>query len=159
MDIRTLNERTGIAVRQLRYVLDHKLVPARTWFLDEHSVGRSRTFGETTAVFIACAAFLLDAGYKRDAVRTLMASIAKVRPSGRNPLNVPVIGNVVIGNGAARVQFADGKYVRWIQGRTTGDWIEPGSPMEVVPDLAPRVIVELNISEIRDLVRDNHRPS
>jgi len=159
MDVKTLSERTGIAVRQIRYVLDHELVPERTWFPDEHAVGRSRTFDDTTAVFVACAAFLLDAGYKRDAVRTLMSSIGKVRASGRNPLNLPVIANVVTGDGAAKVQFADGTYVRWIQGRSAGDWIHPGPPAEAVTDLTPRVIVELNVSEIRNLVRDSHNAS
>lgn len=153
MDIRTLSERTGIATRQIRYVLDHELVPERTWFPDEHRVGRSRTFDETTAIFIACAAFLLDAGYKRDAVRNLMASVGVVRATGRNPLNLPVLANVLTGNGVARVQFGDGKYVRWIQGRTVGEWIQPGPPAEAIGDTAPYVIVELNVSEIRNLVR------
>lgn len=155
MDIRTLSQRTGIGTRQLRYVLDHNLYPERTWFLDEHSVGRARTFDEITAVFIASAAFLLEAGYKRDSVRTFLESISKIKPKGRNPLNVPLIANVVTGNGAARVQFGDGQFVRWISSRSTGEWIDPGAPTKAVSDIKPKVIIELNLGEIRDMVRDS----
>ena len=49
--------------------MDHELVPNRTWFIDESAVGKARTFDEITAIFIACAAYLLDAGYKRESVR------------------------------------------------------------------------------------------
>jgi hypothetical protein len=154
MNIRILSQKTDIAIRQLRYVLDHELVPERTWFVDEHTVGRARNFDDITAIFIACAAYLLDAGYKREAVRSLIGAIGKIMPTGRNPLHLPVIANVVSGQGTAKVQFADGRYVRWIIGRSTGDWIDPGPRAKSKPDLTPRVIVELNVGEIRDQIRE-----
>lgn len=155
MDIRTLSQRTGIGTRQLRYVLDHELVPERTWFLDEHAVGRARTFDEITAVLIASAAFLLEAGYKRDSVRVFLESISRIKPKGRNPLNVPVIADVITGKSAARVQFGDGQYVRWITSRADGKWVDPTAPTRAISDLQPKVVIELNLGEIRDVVRNS----
>jgi len=140
-------------------VLDHNLVPERTWFLDEHAVGRARTFDEITAVFIATAAFLLDAGYKRDSVRGLLASISRINPKGRNPLNVPVIADVITGKGPARVQFGDGRFVRWMARRSSDEWVDPAHPTKPVSDIRPKVIIELDLGEIRDTVRGTQKSS
>lgn len=154
MDIKTLSERTSIPVRQLRYVLDHKLVPQQTWFVDECSVGRARAFDEINAIFIACAAYLLNAGYKRESVRDFLTATCNVMPEyKRNPLNYSQVRIVLAGNSAARVQFGDGRYLRWITSRGPGNWIDTKVPGNTIATVSPKVIVELNISEIRDRVR------
>lgn len=154
MDIKTLSERTSIPVRQVRYVMDQRLVPQQSWFVDEYAVGRARAFDETAAVFIACAAYLLDAGYKRESVRDFLTATCKVMPeSKRNPLNYPVVRIIVAGNSTAKVQFGDGRYLRWITSRGTGSWIDTSVAGNTVASVSPKVIVELNFSEIRDRVR------
>lgn len=152
MDIRTLSERTGFSIRQIRYVIDHELVPQRGWFVDEHAVGRARQFEDTTAILIACAAYLLEAGYKRDSVSHLLNAISQVKPTNRNQLGLPLIAGILTSNSVGQAQFGDGQYVRWITNRSTGKWIDPGESNKSVAELTPKVIVELNVGEIRDQV-------
>ncbi len=152
MDITQLSERTGLSVRLIRYVLDHKLVPPQHWFVDEHAVGRARVFDEFTGVFIACAACLLEAGYKRDSVREFLNSIGKVMPMGRNPLHHSILKNVVISRGAGRVQYGDGRYIRWQESQSSGEWLDSTTQPMKPSEVTPKVIVELNVSEIRDRV-------
>ncbi len=152
IDIKTLSERTGITVRLIRYVLDHELVPERTWMADEHAVGRARVFGQISGVFIAAAAYLLMAGYKRDGVRDLIAAISKPRPNSRNSLNLPVIGDLLVYGRSGRAQFADGRYVRWVVNEKAGDWMDSQAPSQLPPDWIPKVIVEINVGAIRDQV-------
>lgn len=154
IDIKTLNARTGITVRLIRYVLDHELVPDRTWMADEHAVGRARVFGQISAVFIATAAYLLLAGYKRDGVRDLITAISKPRPNSRNSLNLPVIGDLLVYGRSGRAQFADGQYVRWVVNEVTGDWVDSQSSSKIPADWIPKVTVEINISAIRDQIFD-----
>lgn len=154
IDIKTLNTRTGIAVRLIRYVLDHELVPDRTWMADEHAVGRARVFGQISAVFIATAAYLLLAGYKRDGVRDLIAAISKPRPNSRNSLNLPVIGDLLVYGRTGRAQFTDGQYVRWVINEEAGDWIDSQSSSKMPVDWIPKVIVEVNVGAIRDQIFD-----
>jgi hypothetical protein len=154
MDIKILSERTSIPVRQIRYVMDHELVPQQSWVVGEYSVGRARAFDEIAGIFIASAAYLLNAGYKRESVRDFLTATCNVMPEmKRNPLNFPEARIVLAGNGAARVQFGDGRYLRWITSRGTGNWIDTKVPGNRVATVSPKVIVELNFGEIRDRVR------
>ncbi len=152
IDIKTLSERTGITVRLIRYVLDHELVPQRTWMADEHAVGRARVFGQISGVFIATAAYLLMAGYKRDSVRELIAAISRPMPNSRNVLALPVIGDLLVYGRSGQAQFADGRYVRWIVNEVAGDWSDSQAPLLLPTDWIPKVIVEINVGAIRDQV-------
>lgn len=159
MNIKTLSERIAIPVRKIRYVIDHDLVPESTWYVDEFTAGRARVFDESGAVFIACAAYLLNAGYKRDSVRELLSAVGKIMPTGRNPLGLPIMELFLTSQEAARVQFADGLYVRWLTAGGTGEWIDPANPKASQSHLVPKVVVDLNFSEIRDQVRGRKSPT
>ncbi|MDB5345003.1 MAG: hypothetical protein JWP89_3380 [Schlesneria sp.] len=151
MDIKSLSERTGIPVRQIRYVLDHELAPHRTWFIDESAVGRARTFDEITGIIIACAVYLLDAGYKRDSIRDLITTVSRPMPKSlKNPLRLPIIAGAVMGTRSAKVQFADGRFVRWIIDEKVSDWYVSHAATQ--PGFVPKVTIEIDIGKIRDLV-------
>lgn len=152
MDIKTLSELIEIPVRQVRYVIDHGLVPERYWMAEEHPIGHVRTFNNISAIFIACAAFLLQAGHKRDGVRALMEAISRPIRRTRNPLRLPMIGEAMTAHGRAKVQFADGRYVRWIFGDFTEEWFDSATPPQSTTDMVPKVIVEIDVGAIRDLI-------
>ena len=155
MDLNRLSQRTGITVRKLRYVLDHDLLPFRSWDINEESVGKARTFDDKTGVLIACAAFLLEAGYKRGAVKNLLNTMEKIKPTIRNPLNASILEIAVSGTGKASLQLGDGQYVRWQLGQSQSAWFEPSSPAKESPEYLPYIIVELNMDQIRDKIRVN----
>ena len=154
MDIKFLSEQTflsdqtELSIRKIRYVMDHELVPNRTWFIDESAVGKARTFDEITTIFIACAAYLLDAGYKRESVRELITAISAPMPKNqRNPLRLPIIATAVKDTESAKLQFADGRYVRWVVTGNVGDWFV--SRFETQSNLNPKIIIEIDIGQIR----------
>ena len=151
-DLKHVSDRLSLPIRRLRYVLDQDLVPYRDWLVVEDDVGHPRRFDEITAVYIACSALLLESGHKRDAIRDLMKAIGKVQPKGRNPLNVPILGQAVLSNRSAVVKVGDGKYVRWIVGKQDSGWVNPGPPPAKLKTYTPKIIVEVNLGEIRDLV-------
>ena len=120
------------------------MVPTRNWFIDESAVGKARTFDEITTIFIACAAYLLDAGYKRESVRELITAISARMPKNqRNPLRLPIIATAVKDTESAKLQFADGRYVRWVVTGNVGDWFV--SRFETQSNLNPKIIIEIDI--------------
>jgi hypothetical protein len=64
-------ERSGLTRRQLRYVLEHRVLPGA----EQTGQGRGceRAFTEFSAFGIACAALLFKAGLRRRAVQRCMA--------------------------------------------------------------------------------------
>ena len=151
-DLRDVSNRIGLPIRRLRYVLEQELVPNRTWFVVEDDVGHPRRFDRITAVYIACAAFLLEAGHKRDAIRELMEAISKVQPEGRNPFGVPTLAHAVLSQVSATVKFGDGRYVRWIVGKKDSGWVDPESPQKKLANCEPKIVVDINFGVVRDLV-------
>ena len=152
LDLRELSECLNLPIERLRYVANQDLVPFRTWFQSEHDAGRPLVFDGVTAMFIGTAAFLLEAGHKRDAVRAFMTAIAEVQPESRNPLHLPMLAHAATGNVNATVQVADGKYVRWKLGRQDTGWIDPGPPPSREEDYRPKVVIAVDFGLIRDLV-------
>lgn len=150
MDLKTLSERSGISPRHLRYVLDHSLVPGSLLTEALPILGRTRIVDEISAVYMACAGHLLAAGYRGEAVRDMMtafgSSIAKTQ------LHFPIFREVVQFNKNGRVQYGDGRYVRWIVEQKTGPWQDPTRKGKAV-ELAPKTCFELDVGEITRAVR------
>ena len=156
LDLRELSARLSLRIDRLRYVLNQELVPHRDWFNAEDEVGRPRRFDLVTAVFIGCAAYLLEGGQKRDSVREIMRAIGRIQPDyRRNPLHLPILGHAVNSNANATVQVADGARVRWKVGRKDTGWIDPGPPLLRDDEFTPKVIVAMDFGLIRDLVRQS----
>jgi len=153
MDLKTLSERSGISPRHLRYVLDHSLVPGSLLTEDLPILGRTRIVDEISAVYIACAGHLLEAGYRGEAVRDMMAAFGSI--IAKSQLHLPIFREVVQFNKNGRVQFGDGRYVRWIVEGKTGPWQAPTRKGKTV-ELAPRTCFELDVGEITKAVRIAH---
>src|SRR4051812_20952748 len=97
-NLHDISVRTGIPVRKLRYCLDHNLVPTDGWFVGDHEIGRQRRFDLASAVYLVCAARLLIAGCKRDAVRTLLRNADSLGPqTRRKSINLPHISGAIFG--------------------------------------------------------------
>src|SRR5438045_8059 len=84
-----LSKRTGVPLRKLRYCVDHELVPPRTWLIADDEPGKPRQFDRIGAVYLICAVRLLEAGFRRDAVKQMVKSTESLPKRGRNPLGLP----------------------------------------------------------------------
>jgi hypothetical protein len=150
MDLKTLSERSGISPRHLRYVLDHSLVPGSLLTEDLPILGRTRIVDEISAVYIACAGHLLEAGYRGEAVRDMMAAFGKIMTKAQ--LHLPIFREVVQFKTNGRVQYGDGRYVRWIIKEKPGPWQDPIRKGKTV-ELIPRICLELDVGAITKAVR------
>ncbi|MCG8585861.1 MAG: hypothetical protein MI757_14230 [Pirellulales bacterium] len=155
LELRDLSERVAIKPRLLRYVVDHELVPDRRWLQIEDAVGQPRQFDGITAVCIACAAHLLEAGYKRVAVSELMAAIDQILPEKQNPLNLPAVAHAITSKKPARVQVGDRKWVRWILDGKEASWVTISPPHRRATKALPMVVIEVDVGRIRDQVFDS----
>jgi hypothetical protein len=152
-DLSLLSELTGIKLRKLRYCIDHELAPEKNWFLLDDEVGRPRTFGFVTAVFLVCAVHLLEAGCKRETVKSILnfaARISKPR-AGRHPIKTIV--EAVIADGlAGRFHVGDSAYARWEFGADDTGWLPMNRKGGPIAGLEPKVVISLDFGAIRDQV-------
>lgn len=151
LDLKTLSQRTGVSPRHLRYVLDHRLVPGHLLTEEMPILGRTRVMDEISAVYIACAGSLLDAGFRSEAVERMMLAFAAVRM--QTQLHLPIFREVVMDQSDAQVQWGDGHYVRWIIDQNYGKWRDPSKPKTKIEELVPRTCFELNVGAVTRAVR------
>jgi len=163
-----LARRTELPVRKLRYVVDDQLLiaPDNVKTVAEQR-GRPRTFELGMAVIIASAAHLLEAGIRREAVRKYIGHLQnsawmtaeyRNRPKDsrrRSLLGQEMLGHILcdMGGDPLSVQFGDYENVRLVGG-LSGRWCQAATGALLDPSYAPKVVVELNLSAIRDQVMD-----
>jgi hypothetical protein len=171
MDIQAIATRARLPVRKVRYVLDQRLLPGLRGRLQKHRAGRPRAFSPLNAYCIACAALLLDAGVRRKTVIEVMEwlaitpwpidpgragrrtatrrTVARPRPAiealfsqAREPVEV------LIGDGVNRC-------VRL--GVTDTGWIEPRTLALLNAHYRPRVLIRLDLGQLRTAFRAEQR--
>lgn len=148
-ELSTISQRSGVELRKLRYCVDHELVPERTWFLAEHEAGRPRRFDSIAAVYLVCAARLLESGVRRDAVKSLMQQVGRLMKPGRNPLNLPLIAEAFFSQAEALIEYADGSHYRCRVGKTDSGWLSFDGRLRPAPDFLPVAVISLNVSLVR----------
>lgn len=153
MDLGELHQRTGIAVRRLRYCLDHALVPELHVDLALGRAGRPRQFSEGLGFVIVCAAVLLDTGLPHEKIRLFLRGLMgySLRREGR--VLSPLVA-ILQREGPAFAYLGDGVNVR-IEAEAFGfdsGWFSPQNLTKFGRDYAPRVEVRLNLGKIRDEV-------
>ena len=150
-ELSTISQRSGVELRKLRYCVDHELVPERTWFLAEHEAGRPRRFDSITAVYLVCAARLLESGVRRDAIKSLMQHVGRFMKPGRNPLHLPLIAEAFASRQVdALIEFAEGSHYRCRVGKTDSGWLcVDGKLRPAAPDFSPVAVISLNVSLVR----------
>ncbi len=156
MDLSTLASRTRLDRRRLRYVLDHELVPALKIKIVNDESGRPRHFADDVGFGIVCAVTLLDLGLPHETIRQFLTALldAKLQPTDSQRALPTILASPLRpldahadfdGDGCVRLNFA---------GKDT-EWFKPGKK-SAPANVAPRVIVRLNIGQIRDLVFSPH---
>lgn len=156
-----LTARTGLPVRTLRYVLDHKVLPGSRGASAGHGV--PRTFTDYEGFGIALAAHLLGAGLTRKLVAAVLDAACRPMGPTRSPVDAPLLRAYTARAGGLDV--GDGRCLRLrTPGRPgLGAALDTGwttlTPSECVAgDYAPvvRVTVELGILARAVQARQGH---
>ena len=110
MTLAELENCTSLSLRQLRYVLDHGLLPVGR--VKHSGRGAARTFTDFEAFGIACAATMLQAGLRQSVVRDTIALLSQYQDkTRRNVDNVPLY-QAYQANQTAKLEIGDGVNVR-----------------------------------------------
>ena len=152
-NLSALSKQVNIPVRKLRYVMDHDLVPDRTWFVVCDEVGTPRHFDDITACFITCSAMMLIAGVKRDAVYEFMDAIGEIRPPLGRQLNLPLVATAFTIQEGAIVTMADSTHIRLQLGKQISSWYCLGKKPVKDPTFEPFVSISIDLGRIRDILR------
>ncbi len=144
---------SGVAVRKLRYVLDHQILSGS----QDASQGRgtARSFTPFEAFALVTAALMLRAGLRRALVRDCLAALT--RGSSRNIDQIPFYKAFAHGE-PARLEVGDWKYVRltvaehplWPAADTGWLALDKGPPPG--DSYSPLVCLVLDVGQIRRLI-------
>ncbi len=150
MDLQTIASRTGVPVRTLRYVMDHKIVPNVRARLLTNEVGRPRVFADDFGVGIACAALLLEAGVRRETVTNCIKIMAELNTRLHSLDRGISVATVIEKRLNASVQFGDGKTGRLFltDEEIDSGWITIEPVAKLGPSYQPTVMFELPLGHI-----------
>jgi hypothetical protein len=154
MDMAELTDLTGIPVRRLRYVFDHRVLPGLA--TETPGQGIPRTVTGFEAFGIALAARMLDAGLTRRLVAACL--VVACRRSRTGQAHVPLYHAYTTASG--RLEVGDGCYLKlWAAGRRgiagaldTG-WLPLGGGRAVPEGYAPMVLVSIELGTLAETVR------
>ena len=150
MDLAELSQRTGIDRRQLRYVLDHSLIPDFHIKVVGDEVGRPRHFHADVGFAIVCVTTLLDLGLPHRTIRRFLEQMIKIKLTGDD---LPALGYILERDCPAFGELGDGKRVRLRVGGDTpfiSEWMPKPRAEKADNEYTPLVIVSLDIGRIRD---------
>jgi hypothetical protein len=152
-DLAEISQTSGVAVRKLRYVLDHQILPGA----QDTSQGRGtvRSFTPFEAFGLVVAVLMLRAGLRRALVRDCLAALT--RGFGRNVDQIPFYKAFAHGE-PARLEVGDWKYVRltvaahliWPASDTGWLALDKGRPPG--DSYTPLVCLVMNVGQIRRLI-------
>jgi hypothetical protein len=151
LDLAQISERSGVAVRKLRYVLDHALLPGGK--LASRGRGAVRSFTPFEAFGLATTAVMLEAGLKRALVRDCLAVLCRGQ-LGRKLDDVPLY-RAFVADRTARLDVGDWEYVRLgAADRSPGKSFDTGwLPLANAPvpamSYAPLVTLVLDVGQVR----------
>lgn len=155
MDLQTLAIRTGVPIRKLRYVLDHRLLPGMRIKHALEFVGHPRSFAEHEGFGIACAAALVEAGVRRESISLFMDALCGLVLKSQSKRRIPrTVFLAAFEDGAepAIAIIADNAVVRFTIKQFDSGWIEPRA-FNRISDFSPRVTIQLDLAKLRRAVK------
>ena len=154
--VRDLTKLTGIPARRFRYVVDHRLIPDRNWFVGQGEAGNPRYFDLTTAWYVVCAAAMMEAGVRRENVQRFMEISDRVTPvAKKRGLTLNVIDEALLSWQPARIIVGDDTYIKGVVGTGTDTgWLDLETGLSGVKDFTPYIAVVVDIGRIRDSLKN-----
>lgn len=157
MDLNELASRTGLPVRKLRYVFDHRVVPGLAGCFSGHGV--PRTFTEFEGFGVALAARLLDAGLTRKVVLAGLTAACRPGRSTDTRTDVPLLRAYTVA--AGRLEIGDGRYLRVCAPGRPGlgraldtGWLPLVPSAPISGECVPVVVVSIELEGLAQAVQD-----
>jgi hypothetical protein len=157
MTLAELANRAALPPRQLRYVLDHGLLPAGR--IESRGRGAARTFTDFEAFGIACAAVMLHAGLRQAIVRDCIALLCRFQDGRpRKTADIPLF-RAFQATKAAKLEVGDGVNVRLSGTGTLAQqhfdtgWRQVATGVELVDGYEPLIVISINLDLLARLVR------
>lgn len=157
MDMAELTARTGLPVRKLRYVFDHRVLPGLHGTSAGHGV--PRTFTDYEGFGIALAARLLDAGVTRKVVTAVLDPACRPTGSIRTPVDVPLYRAYIVQAGS--LEIGDGRHLRVRAPKRPGlgnaldtGWLPMAPSGRVAGDYTPVVCVTVELGGLAQAVQE-----
>jgi hypothetical protein len=159
-----------LPVRQLRYLVDHQVLPGIRGRQDKHQPGQPKFFSQAESFLIACAGALLVAGMKRDVLAKLFARLAQIpwpipgfRPKPPPPAMAPMppcLLDALAGyaDQPSTLALGDGDHVRFIvtEAKIDTGWFFLRTLARLMKDYHPRVVIHLELHALwQELVSVN----
>lgn len=148
MDMAELAARSGLSVRKLRYVFDHRVLPGLSGTSAGHGV--PRTFTDYEGFGIALATRFLDAGLTRKVVAAVLDAACRPTGSTRVPADVPLYRAYIVQAGS--LEIGDGRYLRVRTPKRPGlgnaldtGWLPSGPSGRIIGDYTPLVHVTVEL--------------
>lgn len=156
MNIDRLSQKLQIRALKIRHILDQKLVPIRTPEAGESVAESPEDIGIIAAILLGCVAYLEDAGYLEQRIGGLINAICcsmQTSPEPHTHAQALAVGLALSSPGCVRIQFADGRYIRWIFDQTITEWIDSDSTTAATAGgYVAFVIVEVDLGAIRTII-------
>lgn len=152
IDLQELSRRTGVSEVKLQFCIDNDLT-WRDWLMPEFADYFPNLVDLTTGIYATLAARLSETGFRVDGLQWLMKGITAVLPQRRNPLNLPILADVICGTMPAYVQIGDGRQVKWMINHRSEGWFKFHPSVERDEDAELLVVVAIDVAKIRDSVK------
>ena len=155
--LKEIHLRSSIPLRRLQYVVEKELGPFQEVELEETQRGSARFYSPGGATVIACAALLLDAGIRRDAVKSFLWDFDRIptRSKVRSNLDYFINSLDFDSHQDFRILAADSSHVRCIAGKLDSNWMRTeDSGLAADPKYAPTVVVTVKLHLIRALFNE-----
>jgi hypothetical protein len=171
-----LEQRTGVSVDRLRYILDARILPGTRrgpQVLWQKSPGRgvARTFTPYEAFGIVVAILMLDAGVKRDTLKRCLDLVCQPAP-GTGRFQTSMLWRAFVEPGIGSLELGDGLNVRLAhsaaatdRGLGSGRSPQPADPwwqLQTRQPLAdgydPLVTIRINVAGLRNRLREQPLP-
>lgn len=168
MDFAEIRKRTGLGLRQLRYVVDYDVLDPRYYGRGDRAQtghGVAREFSAFAAFAVALATVFRETGLSRDNVQRALKVVFDWMKPTNIPGDHPMVDAFLVFNLAAAidVEIADGKFLRVVakkprSSRTgmdipkTSDWINLDQGGKSVA--APKALFTtmISLSKLRDVL-------
>jgi hypothetical protein len=151
VDLLDITSRTGLPIRRVRYVLEHRILPGTEKASRGHRV--PRTFTSFESFGIALAAVLLEAGIRRPLVQRLIDQLLRQLPDAKGRARSALLSQLYHTAEASLLELADGDHFRVQIGiGPPSEWL-PLRRQVSRPPAEPLAIVRVDAGRLRDALQ------
>lgn len=153
MDLQEIASRTGMPIRKIRYVIDHRVLPGLRAEGQPDAVGRARFLTEFEGFGVACAAMMFELGLRKEKVIEFLDVLCSFsweqKSSQRHPTPALLKAFDRRANPAV-VMLGDGVNVRIQIGNRDTKWFRKDKGHPLPEGSEPLGFVTLDLARLRD---------